>query len=172
VAAPTEEDFALGGAIAVQYGYIDLNLRRIAEAAHAAGFLKQTGKMPIPDKRIGEIEDLVLAFRAWSSADTFMLEQIKEKRAVLNLVGHFALRRFPQDDAYLFLTKSAYDYWQVFDDDPKPDELFVAVMEREALMRVRKQVERLQAWLADVTRQLVKKFASAATLRFRRSAGL
>jgi hypothetical protein len=28
---PTEEDFALVGAIAVQYGYIDLNLRRISE---------------------------------------------------------------------------------------------------------------------------------------------
>ena len=167
MAAPHGRGLCARWAIAVQYGYIDLNLRRVAEAAHAAGFLKQTGKVTIPDNRIGEIEDRVLAFPAWSSADTFVLEQIKENRAVRHLIALFALRRFPQDAAYLFLTKSACDYRQVFDDDPKPDEMFIAVIEREALTRVRRQVERLQAWLADATPQLVKMFASAATLRFR-----
>jgi hypothetical protein len=159
---PTEEDFALIGAIVVQYGYIDLNLRRIAEAAHADGFLTPRGKKAISDERIGEIEALLLAFPDWSPANTFALEQIKEKRGVRNLVAHFALRRFPQDDAYLFLTKSAYDYRQVFDNEPNPDELFIAVTECEALRRVRKQVESLQTWLADITPQLIKMFATAA----------
>jgi hypothetical protein len=159
---PKEEDFALVGAIAVQYGYIDLNLRRFAEAAHAADFLEQRGKRPIPDKRITEIEKLVLAFPDWSPREKFVLEQIQEKRGVRNLIAHFAMRRFPKDDAYLFLTKSAFDYRQVFDDEPKHDELFVAVMECEALRKARTQIEELQTWLADITPAIIRMFANAS----------
>jgi hypothetical protein len=156
---PTEDDFALVGAITVQYGYIDLNLRRIAEAAHAAGILEQLGKRPISDMPITQIEKLVLAFPGFKPPDKFALGQIIDKRGVRNLVAHFAMRRFPNDDAYLFLTKSAYDYRQVYDDEPTAETLLTTVLECEELRTARRRIERLQAWLADATPSLLKYFA-------------
>src|SRR4051794_37736718 len=88
---PTEADLALFGAIAMQYSYIDLNLRRIADAAEHTGFLKSPTKVSVPYLRIGQVEDLVMAFPDWSPPNSFALGQIKEKRGIRNLVAHFGV---------------------------------------------------------------------------------
>jgi hypothetical protein len=144
---PTKDDFMLIGIVVVLYSYIDLNLRRIIDAAEAAGVWKPA-KGKAATLRIGEVEDGVLALRKWEPQNEYALRLIKEMRGLRNLCAHFAVRRFPEDDAFIFLTRSARDYKQVTGTEPEIGELMTAIIEVQAVKDAIKHIDGLQQWLS------------------------
>jgi hypothetical protein len=155
---PNEKDVVLVGAIVVLYSYIDLDLRRIAEAAEVGGRLKEPWKGKTAKLTIADIESAVLSLPDWSEPNLLALAQIKEFRGLRNLMAHFAIRRFPKDDAFLFLTKSARDFKREFGIDPEPGTAMTAVVECQATRDAVLEIEKLHTWLAQATPQIEARF--------------
>jgi hypothetical protein len=133
------------------YSYIDLNLRRIAEATDQVGLMPTPWKGKVANLNITDTEKAILSLPEWSEQNIYALTGITELRGMRNLAAHFAIRRFPKDEAFLFLTKSAKDFKREFGGDPEPGTLFTGVVDREQFKGAFKYVEGLQLWLAKAT---------------------
>jgi hypothetical protein len=155
---PNEKDIVLVGAIVVLYSYIDLDLRRIAEAADVGGGLREPWKGKSAKLTIADTEAAVLSLPGWSEPNKLALTQIKELRGVRNLMAHFTIRRFPNDDAFLFVTKSARDFKRELGTDPAPGAAMTAMVECQAAREAVIAVEKLHTWLARVTPEVEARF--------------
>jgi hypothetical protein len=155
---PNEKDFVLVGATVVLYSYIDLDLRRMAEAADFGGALEKPWKGKTAKLTITELESAVLSVTGWSEPNLLALTQIRELRGLRNLMAHFAIRCFPKDDAFLFVTKSARDFKREFGADPAPGAAMTAMVERQAAREAVLQIEKLHTWLARATPQIEARF--------------
>ncbi len=117
---PTDDYELLGEFIAV-YSFIDFNLRRFMEVLDHADVLPQAWKGKKGEKLpISDVDKVIRAMPGWDQKNILALERIERYRGLRNLLAHFAARRFPNDDAYLFVTKSARDYRQQFGRDSRP----------------------------------------------------
>jgi hypothetical protein len=74
------------------------------------------------------------------------------------LIAHFAVRRFPGDDAFLFFTKSDRDFKRLYGRDPGPGTIMTAILECSQLNDGFRHIHELQKW--------VTKAASEAELLF------
>ena len=79
---------------------------------------------------------------------------MEELRKFRNLVAHFAVRRFPDDDAFLFVAKSRRDFKRVFGADPPPGAALTSVADCAQVRNALKHVEHVQNWLAHSTANL------------------
>lgn len=152
-----DRDYTQIGKIVVLYSYIDVNIRRIVEAAENAGCLNAPWKGSVRKLRIGEAEEAVLSLD-WSESNEQALKHIADRRATRNLIAHFAVRRFPNDDAYLFFTKSDQDYKQLYGVDPEPGTVMTAVMECAQINDAFKHIQALQLWISKATAEAEKLF--------------
>jgi hypothetical protein len=125
---PTKDDLSLMGGYILLFNYIDLNLRRMAEILELAGKLPKPLKGGVAALSITDVEGLLLATDL-SDNNRIAFENISEFRGMRNLLAHFAIKRFPQDDAFVLMTKSTRDYRREFGREPPPGVLFTAVFE-------------------------------------------
>jgi hypothetical protein len=148
---PTRDDYVVIGGIIVLFSYVEFNLRRLAEVFDHADLLPLPWKGRAVDLNIGEVERAVQAARVWAGpADVEALKTLVEDRRLRNLVAHFVVRRFPSDEAFLFIAKNAKDYEREFGAKPAPGVALTAVVEREQVVNALGRIERLQNWLAQV----------------------
>jgi hypothetical protein len=152
-------DYAVIGQFITLFGYIDLNLRRIVEAAAAAGVLEEN-KTKACDLKIDKVETAIQSLPGMPVENKRAIAYIKNLRLVRNLLAHFAVKRFPNDDAYCFLTKSAEDFREAMNVEPEPHVLMTAVLECKALNGALSEVVGLEKWLSYVAAELVKRFAA------------
>ena len=152
-------DYAVIGQFITLFGYIDLNLRRIVEAAAAAGVLEEN-KTKACDLKIDKVETAIQSLPGMPVENKRAIAYIKNLRLVRNLLAHFAVKRFPNDDAYCFLTKSAEDFREAMNVEPEPHVLMTAVLECKALSGALSEVVGLEKWLSYVAAELVKRFAA------------
>jgi len=157
-----EKDYVLIGGLIVIYSYMDMNLRRIAEVTDNAGIMAVPWKDKTAGLNITDIEKAVLSLPDWSENNIYALTGIAQLRGMRNLAAHFAIRRFPNEDAFLFITKSAKDYKREFGRDPEPGMLFTGVVDCEQFKGAFKHAEGLQLWLAKVTSEIERKFVNAS----------
>lgn len=125
-----------------------MSLRRIVEAAENAGLLKEPWTGRVRKLTIVEAEEAVLSLPEWSSENITALGQITERRGLRNLIAHFAVRRFPNDDAFLFFTKSDRDFKRIYGEDPAPGIIVTAVMQANQITDGFKHIHSLQLWVA------------------------
>jgi hypothetical protein len=71
-----------------------------------------------------------------------------------DLLAHFAVRRFPNDDAFLFVTKSARDYKQQFGREPARGEALTAVMDAQYVRDGLTIVRGIATWIAQATKEV------------------
>jgi hypothetical protein len=93
----------------------------------------------------------------WAPESLAALKQIEEFRGTrntCNILAHCVIRRFPEDDAFAFLFKSAEDYREHFGTDPPYGMTMTAVVDRAQLLQMLPEIERLQIWLSTATMQL------------------
>jgi len=152
--APNSEDVNLIGKVVIYYSYIDFDLRRFIEVLdHAkrlpAQWLGKTAKMPI-----GDIETILQTIPDWHPNNVHAFTLIKEFRKLRNLVAHFAVRRFPNDDALVFITKSAADYKRVLGAQPNPGMVMTGVIDLPQIRQVCRSIEGLLKWLSEATHQV------------------
>lgn len=151
---PKEEDHELVGRFISIFTYIDLNLCRIVEMADRANLLEPPWAGKTARLTIDNVEDAIISLPGWSEGNSIALQKVKELRCVRNLLGHFAMRLFPKDEAFIFITKSARDYKWAFGGEPPPAILMTAVSERSEVVEALAFAEGLQNWLADLAPQL------------------
>jgi hypothetical protein len=97
---------------------------------------------------ISEAEEAVLSLD-WSDPNRTALNQIAERRGLRNLIAHFAVRRFPSDDAFLFFTKSDRDFKRQYGRDPEPGMIMTAIVESSQLNHGFRHIHKLQEWVTN-----------------------
>ena len=99
--------------------------------------------------------DIAMAVQSvdWAPENLAALKQIEEFRGARNILAHCVIRRFPEDDAFAFLFKSAEDYREHFGTDPPYGMTMTAVVDRAQLLQMLPEIERLQIWLSTATMQ-------------------
>jgi len=154
--APTKEDYQTIGMIIVFFGYIDYNLRSLLE------ILDHTGKAD--DKWKGKTAKLTMADAAtavqsspiWPEEAVKALKEIELLRGLRNLMAHFMVRRFPNDDALVFVAKSTRDFKQQFNTLPELGQSLNAVMDGPQIQIYLKRIETLQKWISTASPALEK----------------
>lgn len=155
---PTMQDYTLIGAIVVLYSYAEFNLRRIAEALDYSNLLPKPWKGKAPRLDFAQIENAVRAAPVWSVAEIQWLQNLADLRATRNLVAHFVVRRFPEDDAFLFVAKSAKDLKRVFGADVDTREALTSICDCSQIIQVQRRVEEIQNWLSKVAPDFENKY--------------
>lgn len=155
---PNRDDVILIGKIVMLYSYMDFNLRRMIEVLdHAKAlptdWLGKTSKMHLSD-----IETVLETAPDISPNNALALRRIKEFRKLRNLLAHFAIKRFPSEDALVFVTKDAADYRKVLGAPPDPGMVMAAVVELSQIRHVCTTIENIQHWLSAATNDLENAF--------------
>jgi hypothetical protein len=111
---PTKSDFALFGRIIHIYSAMDFMLRFTAEMMDAQGILSKNWGGKIATQTISVVSREVQSNQMWHESHRVGFKRIELHRRVRNMLAHFLIRRFPYEDAFVFMTKSAADFRQVF----------------------------------------------------------
>lgn len=102
----------------------------------------------------GDIETIIQAIPDWAPNNVFAFTRIKEFRKVRNLMAHFAVRRFPNEDAFVFVTKSAPDFKRVIGHEPEPGMAMTGVVDVGQVRDIIKVIDGLLSWLSQATREV------------------
>jgi hypothetical protein len=103
---------------------------------------------------ISNISKAIQSSSIWKGRNEKALEAIDIHRRIRNLVAHFAVRRFPTEDAYIFMTKSSADFKQVFGALPASDALLYGVTESAQMAGLIPVLEGLVSWSSKVANDL------------------
>jgi hypothetical protein len=158
---PTKDDLALIGSVIVLYSYIDFNLRRFIEVLEKAGVLQGDWKGKTAKMSIVDVQTIIEAMPDWATNNRLAFKRIKEFRGTRNLMAHFAVRRFPNEDAFVFVTKSASDFKRVLGYDPEPGMVMTGVADVPQIREVIKVIDGLLTWLSQATREVEDQYFRA-----------
>lgn len=136
------------GRLIMFYNFVELNLRRMVEAWEEAGLLTVPISGKARDLVIGSVETTVQAMFPWPENELGALKSLAKIRLLRNLVAHFAVRRFPDGDAFVFFAKSERDFRHQFGGKSAPNEWLTAILDGDILPNAVEEVEKLQVWLA------------------------
>lgn len=150
----TKDDYVLVGGIVCMYSYVDMNLRRILEVFDRLSILGEPWKGKSSKLSAPEVAAAVRTLPCWGERERNALTELENGRLFRNLVAHFAIRRFPNDDAFLFLAKSARDYKKVFGEEPPLGALLTAYADCEPMRSALRRVEDIQNWIGTVAPKL------------------
>jgi hypothetical protein len=155
--SPTKDDFALVGATIVIFSYVDFNLRRLLEVCEHVEMIPQY-KGKAANMHMADVAGAVQDLPIWDENARQNLKDIEEIRKMRNLMAHFVIRRFPNDDAFMFTAKSARDYKRVFGKEPPLGTSLTAVADLAQVREGLKILEILQQRLANTTAGLEQQF--------------
>jgi hypothetical protein len=150
-----DDDFRLLGIIVQTYCFIDLNLRRALEImrmakrlppqhlkkypnysdAHLAGILIETVRGM--DPTVENVEESV-----------FRLGEIDHCRGYRNVVSHFAAKRYPDEDVYVFASKSDKDARKALGRDLANHRVHLTIAGRSEFFELATLVDSHQVWLS------------------------
>ena len=152
----TAEDAALFGSYVIFYSGIELNMRRSLEIFATAGKLTEAENKKRHEMNMGKvvktIERVICSLEPVMTQDyhkTF--GDIEYGRSVRNLIAHWAPRRVPDQDIYVFFTRSAFDVKQATGGELGVNYVANAVLESPRLRSFLPTVQILQGWLAYKT---------------------
>jgi hypothetical protein len=152
-----KEDVLLIGRLVYLFNFVEVNLRRLVESWEEHGLLRVKINGRAKDLHIGVVDTIVQEMFPWPEKELECLKQLAYFRTVRNLVAHFAVKRFPDDDGFLFIAKSERDFRRQFPDTESASNMMMtAVLDGAQLRDALEEVERLQSWLASVTSELVR----------------
>ena len=149
-----DADFHLFGVIVQHFGFIDLNLRRAVEIFHIAKRLPDLASKAFPDLQDGTLTDVLIAVvegmdhGAEPVATVDQLKAIAQCRRYRNLVAHFAAKRFPGADVFVFASKHDRDARKVLGRTLPEHRVHFAVAGRAEFYTMARGLGDLQAWLA------------------------
>lgn len=151
---PTMHDHALIGVVVVQFGYIDFNLRRLAELFDKASLVDKKWIGKTARLKMADVAVAVQSSSVWTGPMAHMLQalkEIEELRAIRNLLSHCAIRRFPEDDALLFIFQSRRDYMEMYGEEPPAFTALGTAMDCDEIRQAIERVDELQGQLAEIT---------------------
>jgi hypothetical protein len=160
-----EDDFKVFGALIQHFCFIDLNLRRALEVFAVAKMLPKsvTNRYhTLPDLELTEVlvkivNGMDATVEDIPTALTF-LEGISKARGNRNLVGHFAGKRFPNKDVYVFVSKSDKDARKA-GIGLRLGHVHMAVAGRSEFWAMTNTVAQAQRWLANKYEEWEQRYA-------------
>lgn len=156
--APNRDDVVLIGKIVMLYSYIDFDLRRMIEVLDHAQSIPPTWLGKTEKMRLSDIETVLETAPGITPNNALAFRRIKEFRKLRNLLAHFAIKRFPTEDALVFITKDAADYKKVLGAEPDPGVVMTAVAELSQIRDVCRMIEEILHWLSAATNDLENAF--------------
>lgn len=149
------DDFQLFGIVSQHYCFIDLNLRRALEVMRLAKRIPPEHLKQYPDYTDAALTD-VLKGRVEKMDPTvenleealFRLEEIGRCRTYRNLINHFAGKRYPNEDVYVFASKSDRDARKVLGKSLPDHGVHFSVAGRSELFQLAELINGHQQWLS------------------------
>ena len=150
------EDFRLFGTLIQYFAFMDLNLRRALETFHSVKLLptKYVKRWPksLPDSELTEALATIIKGMDPNTEDIetalVWIEVINITRRQRNLVGHFAGKRHPKEDVYVFASKKEQDAIKVLGTGLGPHEVQTAVAGRREFAEMVDSAKGAHEWLA------------------------
>lgn len=133
---------------------VDFVLRMTAEVMDDGGMLELPYKGKVRSLSIKRTTDAILSSEIWSAENRFAFERINERRRLRNLIGHFIAKRFLQEEAFVFMTKSAGDFEQVYGVKPAADQMLYGIISAEQVKNSVSEIEGLLRWAEKLPRAL------------------
>lgn len=149
---PSSEDLALFGKFMWLFTGIDFVLRMTAEVMDDGGMLEEPYKGKVRSFSIKRVTDAIMSSAIWGEPNRFAFERINERRRVRNLIGHFIAKRFIEEDAFIFMTKSAEDFEQVYGTKPAPDQMLYGIIDAAQVRNAIPEIEGLLRWAEKLPR--------------------
>jgi hypothetical protein len=150
-----DDDFKLFGIISQHYCFIDLNLRRALEIMHAAKRLPPERVKKYPKYRDADLADILRSSAEKMDPDVedleeilFRLEEIGRCRTYRNLISHFAGKRYPNEDVYVFASKSDADARRVLGKELPTHGVHFSIAGRSEYFKLADLLNEHQAWLS------------------------
>jgi hypothetical protein len=162
-----EEDFKVFGTFIQHFCFIGLNLRRALEIFEIVKMLPKSAAKQYPDlpdsalaetlieivkKMDVKAENIPMALEA--------LEGMSKARKCRNLVGHFAGKRFPNEDVYVFASKSDRDARKVLGGSLAAHRVHTVVAGRSEFFEMTNSVGHAQFWLAKKIPEWEQRYAA------------
>jgi hypothetical protein len=151
---PNEQDFALFARIIHIYSSIDFSLRFAAEVMDEQGLLSKPWKGSIATQNISTVSREVQSNQMWNESHRVAFERMDLHRRVRNLLAHFMVRRFPGEEAFVFITKSAADFKQVYGKLPLTEDMLFGVIDAAELYGLIPELRNLLTWVSGLPRDL------------------
>lgn len=152
----TRGDVCLLGAYIQTFNFIELSLRRCVQAFGHAGIIE---KRTIPASRLSsEIAKAIRVLEADHESRAQAedrLHIIERRREMRNLVAHWAGRRIPDADAFVFFSADDRDRKESSEQARVPDWVRRAVVRRCDIERVKQEIAILDRWLARKTSEWI-----------------
>ena len=145
---------ALFGAIIVMYSLMEFNLRRFVEILDHENVLPEVWKGKSGRMPMGDLENLLEAMPEMAPGNVVAIQRIRENRKLRNLLAHFAVRRFPNEDAFVFVTKSSPDFKRVMGAEPEHGMVMASVADAQQLRDLAKMLDGLMLWVGTATKQI------------------
>jgi hypothetical protein len=148
---PTDQDYSVIGRLIVNFCNIDLHLRRMVEALDRGGKLpaKFHGKSAVLNEY--KTREAVLGSLSWTAEQMIGFGNLDECRKFRNMAAHFAVKRFEDEDAFLFMTKSVSDFRQAFGVNPAPPKGLMCIIDGSEFLRVLDLSDALMEWVQQET---------------------
>lgn len=148
-------DHQLIGAFIQEFNYMDFNLRRAIETFAHAKLLSKNAAEKYPKIHSSEVATIVQeAVKAMDPAvediadTTKILWIIERRREIRNLLGHWAARRIPGEDAIVLVSKDENDAKRTGGYYLALGNVKQAVLDLADLRRVFEQIAPIELWLA------------------------
>jgi hypothetical protein len=150
-----DDDFRLFGAISQHYCFLDLNLRRALEIMHLAKRLPPEHVKKYPNYTDASLTDILRGSVEKMDGNVenleetlFRLEEIGRCRSYRNLLAHFSGKRYPNEDVYVFASKSDKDARQVLGKELAGHRVHFSIAGRSEFFQLEKLLNDHQAWLS------------------------
>jgi hypothetical protein len=151
---PTKADYEAFGEIMWLFTGLDFVQRMTAEVMDDNGMLQPPFKGNTRNLTIKRTADAIASSPIWSDANKQALKYIDERRKLRNLIAHFVVKRFREEDAFIFLTKSAADYEQVYGVRPAPNQMLYGLIDSSQIHGAIRHIRGLLEWAEKIPRDL------------------
>ena len=151
---PTKADYEVFGEIIWLFTGIDFVLRMAAEAMDDNGMLQPPFKGKVRELSIKRTTDAIMSSPVWNDSHRYAFNRINEHRKLRNLIGHFIGKRFIEDDAFIFMTKCADDYEQVYGTRPAPNQMLYGIVDAQQVRNARPETKDLLEWAQKLPKDL------------------
>lgn len=98
------------------------------------------------------------SLRDMTPQNQLAFDHIEAMRKVRNLLAHFAVRRFPTEDAFALITKDERDFERALGRKPSSGEAMTSVVDGEQLRSMIGPIDRLVTWVAKMTQEIEDQF--------------
>jgi hypothetical protein len=150
----TDDDLCLFGRIIHFFSKIDFSLNYIVQIMDDNGKLGSEWAGKVARLSITDVMKAIRSSSEWHESHVVAFDRIEENRKLRNMLAHFVVLRFPNDDAYIFTTKSPYDFKRVFGVFPELNQMAYSVADAAQMRELVPMIEGLVKWVAQVPAEL------------------